>query len=191
MSGAAPVPIIFMHGTADELVPFAGGKIIPNGFRDRGSVLSDATTANFWQRRNNCGTAQVETLPDVAGDGTIVQIATYACPPGNGLINIIIKGGGHTWPGARQGIIADRISARRRIISTLTRRCGAFKAQKAAPYRANNSYVFPAKTFCIGLAALCVLLGLLSFLLRSVGLGSALLFYLMITASIYRGWKPG
>jgi polyhydroxybutyrate depolymerase len=103
------VPIIFRHGTADKLVPFAGGKIIPNGFRDRGSVLSDATTANFWQKRNNCGTAQVETLPDVAGDGTIVQIATYACPPGSGLINIIIEGGGHTWPGARQGIIADRI----------------------------------------------------------------------------------
>ncbi len=38
---------------------------------------------------------------------------------------------------------------------------------------------------CVGLAALCVLLGLLSFLFGNIGLGSALLFYLMITASIY------
>ena len=38
---------------------------------------------------------------------------------------------------------------------------------------------------CVGLAALCVLLELLSFLFGSIGLGSALLFYLMITASIY------
>ena len=33
---------------------------------------------------------------------------------------------------------------------------------------------------CVGLAALCVLLELLSFLFGSIGLGSALLFYLMI-----------
>jgi hypothetical protein len=38
---------------------------------------------------------------------------------------------------------------------------------------------------CIGLAALCVLFGLLSFLFGSSGLGGALLFYLMIAASIY------
>ncbi len=38
---------------------------------------------------------------------------------------------------------------------------------------------------CIGLAALCLLLGLLSVLFGSVGLGGALLFYLMIAASIY------
>jgi hypothetical protein len=38
---------------------------------------------------------------------------------------------------------------------------------------------------CIGLAVLFLLLGLMSFLFGSVGLGSALLFYLMITASIY------
>ena len=66
-------------------------------------------SASFWQKRNSCGPAQAESLPDAAGDKTTVQIDTYSCPPGNGLVNIIIEGGGHTWPGARQGIIADRI----------------------------------------------------------------------------------
>jgi hypothetical protein len=37
----------------------------------------------------------------------------------------------------------------------------------------------------IGLAALCVLFGLWSFLFGGVGTGGALLFYLMIAASIY------
>jgi len=37
----------------------------------------------------------------------------------------------------------------------------------------------------IGLAALCVLFGLWSFLFGGVGMGGALLFYLMIAASIY------
>lgn len=38
---------------------------------------------------------------------------------------------------------------------------------------------------CIGLATLCVLFGLWSFMFGGVGIGSALLFYLMIAASIY------
>jgi hypothetical protein len=37
----------------------------------------------------------------------------------------------------------------------------------------------------IGLAALCVLFGLWSSLFGGVGIGGALLFYLMIAASIY------
>jgi len=37
----------------------------------------------------------------------------------------------------------------------------------------------------IGLAALCVLFGLWSFLFGGVGMGGALPFYLMIAASIY------
>jgi len=37
----------------------------------------------------------------------------------------------------------------------------------------------------IGLATLCVLFGLWSFMFGGVGIGSALLFYLMVAASIY------
>ena len=32
-----------------------------------------------------------------------MTIETYSCPPGRGLENVIVQGGGHTWPGAHQG----------------------------------------------------------------------------------------
>jgi polyhydroxybutyrate depolymerase len=105
---ARPMPVIFFHGTADKLVPFNGGPIAPQ-FGNRGTAMSNAQAVAVWQKRNGCGAAEKKVLPVKASDSMPVTVETYSCPPGRGLENVIVQGGGHTWPGAQQGRIATYI----------------------------------------------------------------------------------
>jgi polyhydroxybutyrate depolymerase len=105
-----PMPVIFFHGTKDKFVPFDGGEFVPEGLRDRGSALSDAATVAIWQKENGCGAARRSELPGKgSGAAMRVTVESYSCPPGRGLQNVIIEGGGHTWPGAHQGDVANMI----------------------------------------------------------------------------------
>ncbi|MGH7925041.1 MAG: extracellular catalytic domain type 1 short-chain-length polyhydroxyalkanoate depolymerase [Candidatus Binatus sp.] len=104
-----PMPVIFFHGTADKLVPFNGGLIAPQ-FGNRGSAMSNADAVAIWQKRNGCGAAQMTQLPAKdATDPLTITVETYSCPAGRGLENVIVQGGGHTWPGAHQGWLITKI----------------------------------------------------------------------------------
>lgn len=94
-----PVPMIFIQGTADGLVPFDGGPITAKGRRDRGSVLSAADTLARFAWRNRCGAWEEIAIPDhFPDDGTRVRLHTYrGCA--EPLMQYIIDGGGHTWAG--------------------------------------------------------------------------------------------
>jgi polyhydroxybutyrate depolymerase len=104
-----PMPAIFFHGTADKFVPFNGGPIAPQ-FGNRGTALSNAQTVAIWQKRNGCGAATRTHPPDL--DSLPVTVETYSCPAGRGLENVIVEGGGHTWPGAHQGYVITLILGR-------------------------------------------------------------------------------
>jgi len=101
-----PMPAIFFQGTADKLVPFNGGAIAPQ-FGNRGTALSNAQTLEIWRKRNGCGAETRTQLPDT--DPLPVTVVTFACPAGRGLEDVIVQGGGHSWPGAHQGILANMI----------------------------------------------------------------------------------
>jgi polyhydroxybutyrate depolymerase len=104
-----PMPVIFFHGTADKFVPFDGGPIAPQ-FGNRGIALSNAQTVAIWQKRNGCGAPQRTQIPTRdASDPLPVRVETYSCPAGRGLENVIVQGGGHTWPGAHQNWLATKI----------------------------------------------------------------------------------
>lgn len=103
-----PVPALFIHGTDDTFMPFAGGRIAAaKTQRNLGDVLSvDATIAVF-KRLNGCkGIKEEKSLDKIAGDKTVAVITDYDCTAAR-LRHIVIEGGGHTWPGARTGILAD------------------------------------------------------------------------------------
>jgi polyhydroxybutyrate depolymerase len=112
-----PMPVIFFHGTADKFVPFNGGPIAPQ-FGNRGTAISNAQAVAIWQKRNGCGAATRTQLP-AKEDPLTVTVETYSCPAGRGLENVIVDGGGHTWPGAHQrwlvtmilGPVTDNIDA--------------------------------------------------------------------------------
>jgi len=102
-----PVPIMFILGTADPLVPFEGGEITI-GPLHRGKTVPATTAINFWVKANGCQPTPVVTeLPQVAPlDPTSVTREVFEPGAGGGggaeVVAYIIKGGGHTWPGGKQ-----------------------------------------------------------------------------------------
>jgi polyhydroxybutyrate depolymerase len=93
-----PMPALYMHGTADPIVPYKGGKLFGR------SAYSQDAVIDKWVALNNCNkTALVTTIPDGANDGTSIIKEEYLNPK-NGLkvVGYTIINGGHTWPGGWQ-----------------------------------------------------------------------------------------
>jgi polyhydroxybutyrate depolymerase len=95
-----PVPVLHIHGTEDEFVPFGGGK----GPKSISGVphRSVVDTITAWVRANGCREepAAVEELPDSAGDRMKVTRTTYRGNAVDAEVALItVGGGGHTWPG--------------------------------------------------------------------------------------------
>lgn len=97
---ARPVPLVLMCGTADPLVPYAGGPL-PS---DRGVVLSAPETAVRWAALCGCAAPPAQgEMPDVAHDGTRVVYASYTGGVGGAqVLFYTVVNGGHTWPGGMQ-----------------------------------------------------------------------------------------
>lgn len=95
-----PVPVLHIHGTADDYVPWNGGK----GSRSRlaDPHASVPATIEAWIKANGADPFTISVvLPDRdPGDGTRVVRHQHAPgPAGAPVILYQIKGGGHTWPG--------------------------------------------------------------------------------------------
>lgn len=98
-----PLPILFINGTADQLIPWDGGRI-PAGsaMGAGGQVLSVPDTIRFWRTHNGCEDAP--TLQRVQDrdrlDGVSAELLRFRnCREGADLAMIKIRGGGHAWPG--------------------------------------------------------------------------------------------
>jgi polyhydroxybutyrate depolymerase len=92
-----PVSVLAFQGTADPLMPYAGGGVA----RRRGRVLSADRSIAFWATTSGCaGTPVTTEEPDRVTDGTRVRRTAYAtCREGRAVELYTIEGGGHTWPG--------------------------------------------------------------------------------------------
>lgn len=93
---ATPRPILFIDGTADPIVPYAGGRI---------GVLSAPDAYAFWLSRHNCTASATTTtaLPDTVADGTTTSVQTNTgCGSGGEVRLYTVSNGGHTWPGGKQ-----------------------------------------------------------------------------------------
>ena len=93
-----PVSVIHFHGNNDENAPFAGGKGKGPSGTDFYSVEH---SIQAWVTANGCAKEPVITkLPDTAKDGTTITRKTYGSGnDGAEVVQIVIEGGGHTWPG--------------------------------------------------------------------------------------------
>ena len=134
---AHPAEVVMFHGTADPIVPYAGGPIRPLGGlgsrgdaerrAGRGGVAPVETVAADWATANGCPPEPVvETLPVSAGDLPVTRF-TWTAPGHPAVVLHRIEGGGHTWPGGEQylpprlvgtvarldatGIVLERFSA--------------------------------------------------------------------------------
>jgi polyhydroxybutyrate depolymerase len=99
---ARPLPVLEIHGTADPLVPYAGGPLGADA--DRGDVLSVPETVDTWRALDGCAAPPtVAPLPRPAGDGTTTTVsAGEHCRAGGAVVLYTVTGGGHTWPGGEQ-----------------------------------------------------------------------------------------
>ena len=85
------MPVAFMDGTSDLVVPYKGEP----------SVQSAAAATAFWAVKNSCAATQTSTvtLPQQAKDGTTVALTRFTqCPAAAATALYTINGGGHTWP---------------------------------------------------------------------------------------------
>ncbi len=88
-----PVPVIAFHGTADPIVPYAGGGSV--SFHEPFPPVT--VWAADWAARNGCGDAPAELPPT----GEVTGIRYGECRDGAEVILYTIHGGGHAWPGNR------------------------------------------------------------------------------------------
>ena len=104
---AKPRPLIIFHGTADAVVPYAGGTVATGQGL---SVRNTEETAAQWAEHNGCSGGPVTT--EVGSEVTRLSWNGCAAP----VVLYRIDGGGHTWPGAvvdvdRLGLTTHQLSA--------------------------------------------------------------------------------
>jgi polyhydroxybutyrate depolymerase len=94
-----PVPVLQIHGTADPLLPYAGGAVAIRRRRgpDPGVVLGVDRWAELVCHHNGAGGPEVHTMaPDV-------KIRRWRGPTRSSDVEFWrVDGGGHTWPGGFQ-----------------------------------------------------------------------------------------
>jgi polyhydroxybutyrate depolymerase len=95
-----PMPILYVLGESDPLVPYNGGTVNS----DRGAVLSATDSIATWARFDGCAEPPtMRTLPDRVQDRTHVSQTLYTtCRSGAQVGLFSVAGGGHTWPSGEQ-----------------------------------------------------------------------------------------
>ncbi len=92
-----PMPVMYIQGTNDPLVPYGGGPIKSSA---GGPVYSHAEILKLWAAADHCGDNPIITnLPAAFHDGTSVIREGYG---NNEVVGYTITNGGHTWPGGTQ-----------------------------------------------------------------------------------------
>jgi polyhydroxybutyrate depolymerase len=100
-----PVSLFVIQGDADPLVPYAGGGVGLNPRRPRGQALAtEKALAKYVERYGIKGEPTTTLLPDTdPKDSTTTEATIYPTAPSGAIVQIYrVKGGGHTWPGARK-----------------------------------------------------------------------------------------
>jgi len=92
------VPLLEIHGTADPLVPYAGGTVAPQDGEGRGRVVSVDAWAAFWVANNSAAPDAVTTT---IGSDTTVRTWRGATSRSD-VVFYRVEGAGHTWPGGSQ-----------------------------------------------------------------------------------------
>jgi len=94
-------PVLLMNGTADPIVPYAGGAVVFGG----GQVISTDQTIDLMRAVNRCDESpSYSALPDIdREDGSHVIVASWTkCASNAPVVLYRIDGGGHRIPSHRE-----------------------------------------------------------------------------------------
>jgi polyhydroxybutyrate depolymerase len=98
------VPVLFINGTKDPLMPFEGGNVANDAFQ-RGSVLSTPASVDLWAKLPGAApSSEVTPMPDLStGDNSRVFRETHAMRHGQPAVMLYrIEGGGHVEPSRKE-----------------------------------------------------------------------------------------
>jgi polyhydroxybutyrate depolymerase len=99
-----PTSVMHIHGTADRLIRYDGGR--GAGFANIDG-LPVAQLNAFWRNVNRCD------APATTTSGPITM-STAGCPGNRSVVLITVDGGGHQWPGFATAKMWDFFAAHRR-----------------------------------------------------------------------------
>lgn len=105
-----PVSILFVHGTQDSVVPFAG--LRQEGPNGPVTVLASVEqTFSFWTERIGCSTEidANELFPGRSPEMEVHVLDATGCPEDHELELVVVVGGGHNWPG-RPGMLPAAVA---------------------------------------------------------------------------------
>ena len=111
-----PVNMLYIHGTADEKVPWKGLGIVDADGNQQLVTMSIADSVKFWANRNQCSPNVDTSEIPVKGDspGTRVKVLSSSdCVDDAEVALYAIFGGGHNWPGVLNMIppeVAGRVN---------------------------------------------------------------------------------
>lgn len=99
---SVPVAVQHIHGTADEVVPYEGGKLAASGTSGGTTVPSAAEIVSDWSGYNGCGFMLVAD-PNVDVDANVAGAETKVrhypgCMPGGDVVFWSMVGSGHIPP---------------------------------------------------------------------------------------------
>ena len=101
VDSAVPLPVLFMNGTADPILPYNGGQI---GI-ERGIVFSTVDTVNFWINRNQTDAGPVQpVITDInqTEDSSILHYSYTNGTNGATVEHYEVFNGGHTEPSIQE-----------------------------------------------------------------------------------------
>ncbi len=99
------MPILFIHGTADPVTPYVGGRQ-PGGAR----VLSVEDTVKIWAHFNVCNKSpEVQEIHGL-NNGPLVSVFTYGSCRNHSQVKLYrIEDGGHVWPGEPEDLSSSGV----------------------------------------------------------------------------------
>jgi polyhydroxybutyrate depolymerase len=101
-----PIPVIIIHGTADDTVPYLGG--LPSAAASAGvNPVNNASVwdaMEYWIGRDGCSYNPVET------GWSMATVETFSdCDQGSSLTVYTIDGGPHVWPDSESPVDATAV----------------------------------------------------------------------------------
>jgi len=85
-----PVSVFQVHGTADPVVPFNGGRMLGRG--GHSDVVPPPEMAQRWRELNDCPAPPAEEVR-----GQVRLYTSVGCADGTEVVFVAVEGGGHTW----------------------------------------------------------------------------------------------
>lgn len=104
--------VLEIHGTADRIVPFDGGRL-PEFTRARRPVPGAREVARRWADLNHCSDRRVER------DDPVTTIDWRDCDEGTSVRLVAVEGGGHAWYAPAFGPVDGAVDATAVIVEFL------------------------------------------------------------------------